>query len=128
MEQNSSQRGSIIIFSVLMLTVILTAGVALAGVLIPKLRLTGLVTNATVALYAADSGSELCLYEIRKLEDTDPPIARPLMTNGSDFIIASRSNPELLVTDSCIGIVSGSFNFRVTGRFHGLSRSLELNQ
>lgn len=80
--------------------------------------------NGAIAIYAADSASEACLYEARK----GSPVARPLMTNGSDFIIASRSSPEVIITDNCTVLRSGPFSFRATGRFGGSSRALEVTQ
>ncbi|MEK7125067.1 MAG: hypothetical protein AAB864_01595 [Patescibacteria group bacterium] len=122
-----NQRGSIIIFSLMILTVTLTMALALVNVLIPKLRLANVATNAAVALYAADSGSELCLYEARQLGAGDSPLTRPIMANGSDFVIV-RLPAEQVITNNCIVLGSASFTFRATGRFSGTSRALEVSQ
>jgi hypothetical protein len=121
-----NQRGSIIVFSVLMLTTMLLITLALLNIFLPKLRLAYDVSDSMVALFAADSAAERCLYEARQqsvvIQDGD------LLTNGASFVIASLSSPEVLTTDDCRPLGTGSFRFRVVGTFRGVNRALELSQ
>ncbi|MEK7525727.1 MAG: hypothetical protein AAB561_01800 [Patescibacteria group bacterium] len=120
------QRGSIIIFSVIILTVVTAATMTLTAIFVPKIRTVGETINSAVAIYSADSAAEMCLYEARQ----QPPtlITRPLMTNGATFTIASISASPLDITPDCTILGSGSFEFRAVGTYNGVSRALELTQ
>jgi len=127
-----TQRGSILVFAVLILAVMLTTSLSLARIFAPKLRSIVESENSAVAIFGADTASEACLFEARKLQSkilpTPTPIPRPLTSLNLDIQIASRSSPEVLVTDNCIVLGSGSFRFRATGTYRGVSRALEVNQ
>lgn len=121
-----NQRGSIIVFSVLILTVVTAATMTLTAIFVPKIRTVGEAVNSAVAIYAADSAAELCLYEARQ----QPALlaTRPLMTNGATFTIASLSASPLDITPDCTILGSGSFEFRAVGTYNSVSRALELSQ
>ena len=125
--KKKNQRGSILIFSTLILAVILGISMALIAVFVPKLRLLRGAASSTVAIFAADSASELCLYEARK-QAIPVPLASPLMTNAATFTVASLSAPEQDVTGDCRPLGVGTFKFRATGMYQGISRSLEVTQ
>lgn len=120
------QRGSIIIFSVLILTVVTAATMTLTAIFVPKIRTVGETVNSAVAIFAADSAAEMCLYEARQQPTT--LVTRPLMTNDSTFTIASISASPLDITTDCTILGSGSFGFRAVGTYNGVSRALELTQ
>ena len=120
------QRGSIIIFSVLILTVVTAATLTLTAIFVPKIRTVGETINSAVAIFAADSAAELCLYEAR--QQPSSIVSRPLMTNGATFTIASLSASPLDITPDCTILGSGSFEFRAVGTYNGVSRALELSQ
>ncbi|MEK7194862.1 MAG: hypothetical protein AAB667_01255 [Patescibacteria group bacterium] len=121
-----NQRGSIIIFSVIILTVVTAATMTLTAIFVPKIRTVGETINSAVAIYSADSAAEMCLYEARQQPTTKNP--RPLMTNGATFTIASLSASPLDITPDCTILGSGSFEFRAVGTYNGVSRALELTQ
>jgi hypothetical protein len=117
------QKGSILIFSIIMMTVILMTSVALARIFAPKIRTINDAVNAVVAIFAADSAVELCLYEARKGFP-----ASLIMTNGATYKIASLSAAEVDITADCTGLGEYSFKFRATGTFRGTNRALEISQ
>lgn len=123
----ANQRGSIIVYSVLLLAVVTAATLTLTSIFVPKIRVVGETVNSAVAIFAADSAAELCLYESR----FQPPeaVARPILTNGATFTIASLSSAGPVdITADCRVLGSGSFEFRAVGTYNSVSRALELAQ
>lgn len=120
------QCGSIIIFALLMLIVILTIAGALIDVFLPKIRIVTDAVRSTVAIFAADTGSEVCLYEART---QSPPIDRStLLTNGATFSLASLSASLVDITNDCRPLGQESFRFRAVGTYGTVSRALEVSQ
>ncbi len=119
-----SQRGSIILYAMLTMSVMLAIGLTLNSLFISKLRQATAARNTMVALYAADSAAEACLYSAR----TAMPGNALVMQNGATFAIISTAagNPD--ITGDCSTLGSSSFGFRATGTFRGVSRTLEINQ
>jgi len=122
----NSQQGSIIIFSLLLLASILAIALTLASVFIPKVRSIAEAGNSTRAIYAADTATEVCLYEARNQPAS--AVARPLLTNGAIFTIASLSASPVDVSADCRPLGSTTFKFRALGTFNGVSRALEIGQ
>lgn len=122
-----NQRGSILIFSMLILAAIMGISLALVAAFAPKVRLLSGAVSSTVAIFAADSASELCLYEARK-QVIPSPLASPLLTNTATYSIASLSASEIDVTADCRPMGDGGFTFRATGTYQGVNRSLEVSQ
>ena len=112
------QKGSIIIFTVLMLSAILAITLTLTKIFVPRIRAITEATDSIGAIYAADSAMEWCLYNNR---EKTPPLARPVMANGSTYQIYSDGNPS-----DCTG--GEEPNFRTVGTFRGVSRSFEVSE
>lgn len=109
------QKGSILIFAVLILGSILTIALTLGAIFIPKIRLITEAGEGSVkAIFAADSGLEWCIYVNRHPGEMPP--AQPVMGNGSSYILDPTN---------CAG---GPLNNRSTGTARGVSRSLEVNE
>ena len=109
------------------MTVMLGIALALANLFIPKIRAIAEAGNSTRAIYAADSATEVCLYEARNNPPTPIPRLPPILTNGATFTIASLSASPVDVTNDCrpMGL---RFRFRALGSFGGVSRALEIAQ
>ena len=118
----TNQKGSIIIYALLTMSVMLAAGLTLTELFVSKLRLAVQARNTMVALYAADSATELCLYEARQLVDEQPLT----FGEGATYRIADMGGVD--VTADCTALGSASFGFRATGLFRGVSRTLEITQ
>ncbi len=120
------QRGSVIIFAVLLMASILAIMLALVGVFVPKLKVILEAGNSTGAVFAADAAAEACLYEARQQPAT--PLPRPILTNGATFTIASLSASPVDITNDCRPIGATYFRFRAVGTYNGVSRAIEVTQ
>lgn len=110
-------RGSIIIFTILILASILSIALTLTKIFVPKIRTITEATNSTGAVYAADSAAEWCLYSNR---NKVPPLSQPVMNNGSSYQIYRDGNPSVCPS-------SEALNYRTVGTFRGVSRSFEIS-
>lgn len=106
------ERGSIIIFTVLMLGSILAISLSLAAIFLPKIRAISNAGSSSVgAFYAADSGLEWCLYNSRG----NSALPEPVLSNGATYTITP-------------GTCSGQpLDEQIVGTYQGVSRSLELS-
>ncbi|MCC6934426.1 MAG: hypothetical protein IT406_01890 [Candidatus Yanofskybacteria bacterium] len=117
------QRGSVIIYAMLTMSVMLAIGLTLNALFIGKLRSASAARDSMVALYAADSAAELCLIEARSATD-QPPITFSMGATYQITDVGSGAD----VTDNCMALGSASFQFRAVGRYRGTSRALEISQ
>ncbi len=123
----TDQRGSILIFSVLILATVLGISLALANVFAPRLRVVSEASSSTVAVYAADSASEMCLYEARKETNDTGNLNGGTLANGATFTIRNIANGQL-VTSNCSVLGSGSMGFEAVGSYMGIYRAFEVQQ
>ncbi len=123
----NDQRGSILIFSVLILVTVLGISLALANVFIPRIRVVNEASNSTVAVYAADSASEMCLYEARKEVNDTGSLNGGILENGATFTIKDIANGQF-VTSDCSVLGSGSLGFEAIGSYQGIYRAFEVQQ
>ncbi len=122
MNRDTTQRGSILIYTLLSMAVMLAIGITLNSLFISRLRAAGSARAALVALYAADSATESCLYQAR-LKTPDSALT---MDNGSTYAVVDvLTNTD--VTGDC-SVLGRTFQFRATGTFGGSSRALEISQ
>ncbi len=113
----NNQKGSIIIFSVLMLGVILAITLALGNIFLPRLRTSNDAINSVAAIYAADSALEWCLHEQRgKL----PSVSAPTMSINATYVIYFGSGLA-----SCASTET-PLNHRAVGTYGGVTRSLDM--
>lgn len=102
----------------------LAVGVSLTGLFIGKLKRARAVQDSTIAIYAADSAAERCLYEARTGIQVTPAL---VMSNGATYTITLDDVTDVTADCSAIG-VSGVFTIRVIGTYRGVSRALEITQ
>jgi hypothetical protein len=125
------QKGSILIFTLLILSAMLAIAFTLSGIFLAKLKTISEATSSTTAIYAAESAVEVCLYEARKNvsygRTTLPGGQKTILTNGAFFRIdlGFAGND---VTDSCQSIAGTTFQFRATGTYRGVNRAFEVTQ
>lgn len=115
------KRGSILVYSLLIMSAMLSVGLSMNTLFLRNLRNVGLARESIIALYAADSGTELCLYEWRTRKNDDAP----LQTDAS-FVITNLDD-DTLVTDDCTKLATASAGFRTLGKFRRASRALEIS-
>ena len=113
------QKGSVLIFSVLMLGVILTITLSLANILLPRLRSATDSLSSVAAVYAADSAVEWCLYTQR---GRLPAISQPVMSNGATYTIVFGVAPATCAP------AENPLNHTVTGTYRGVTRAFKIEE
>jgi len=131
MNYNIKQKGSAIVFTILILAVIMTITLTLIRILVPKIRAVNESVKSVVAIYAADSATEVCLFESRRR--TTIPRTTPLLTNGALFTITSISHvngsPVVVnITSNCMPLGPATFSFQAIGEYQGVTRALQISQ
>ena len=119
---NHMQRGSIIIYTVSILGIIMSITFALAVIFIPKIKTVNEAVNFANAVFAADSATEWCLYEARTRIITPLVFSNPNI-QSSVFAV----NPALGTVTDCDAL-GDSFTFQATGTYQGVSRTFEVSQ
>lgn len=117
MYNKSSQKGSILIFSVLMLGVILAITLSLNNIFLPRLRSSTEDINSIGAIYTADSALEWCLHEQRARL---PSVGAPTISIGGTYIIYFGAGIA-----SCVSTET-PLNHRSVGTYRRVTRSLDL--
>lgn len=112
------QAGSILIFSLLILLVLMTTSFALLALFVPKIRIASDPGNSTTAAYAADAAMEWCLY-INRGGNTS--VQMPTFSNTAVASVYHAN--ETAITDCNTAL---SLDFRAVGTFHGVSRSFRI--
>lgn len=102
------ESGVAILFSIILISVALSAALSLSLIFTPKIRSSGQVKDSVGAFYAADTGIEWCLYVNRKAS-----IAAPTLSNGATF----TTTPANCAT----------FPMTAIGTYRGVTRALEVN-
>lgn len=117
------ERGSVILYAMLTMSVMLAIGLTLNGLFLNKFKSAVQERDSTIALYAADSAVEMCLYEARV------PVNAPSLVfdNGATLQIINTAT-QADITDDCSALGSASFGFRATATYHGVRRTLEISQ
>lgn len=119
MHDKKVQQGSIIIFSVLMLGVILTITLSLGNIYLPRLKTSSETIDSIAAVYAADSALEWCLHQQRSIS---PSVSAPVMSTGSTYVLYFGSGIA-----SCTP-TENPLNHRAVGTYRGVTRSLDLSE
>ena len=117
MPNDTTQKGSILIFSVLMLGVILTITLSLGNIFLPRLRTSTEAINSIAAVYTADSALEWCLHEQRA---RPPSVSAPTISIVATYVIYFGSGLA-----SCTS-AEDPLNHRAVGTYRGVTRSLDM--
>lgn len=112
-----NQKGSILIFSVLMLGVILTITLSLGNIYLPRLRTSTEAINSVAAIYTADSALEWCLHEQRS---RTPSVVAPTMSITATYVIYFGSGIATCTSSE------DPLNHRAVGTYKGVTRSLDI--
>ncbi len=114
-----NQKGSVLIFAILMLGVILSITLALGNTFLPRLKSSGESINSVMAIYAADSAAEWCLYTQRARL---PAVSQPVMANGATFSIYYGSNPGTCASSE------SPLNHTITGTYRNVTRAFKIEE
>jgi len=118
----TKQRGSILVFSVMIMTILLTISITLAKVFIPKIHVATEAANSVAAIYTADTGIEWCLYTYRH----DPNYPKPTLSNSSINYYSVYKDSDIAELTTCGPEAATLPNFRSVGTYAGVSRSMEI--
>lgn len=123
--KKDNQRGSIIIYTVIIAGILLAINFSLLAIFMPKLRISRLPANTVAAIFATDSATEWCIYESRVGD-----IAPPVMSNNAYYSVTDRSSGVSYNStgagDSDICQLDEPPNYRIIGIFSGVTRAFEI--
>lgn len=119
-----NQRGSVLVFSILTLSVLVSISFAISAILLPKLKIANDAPRSAAAVSAADSGLEWCLY-VNRGKPTPEPLPSPVFGNGAAVVIYYP-----LDTTNVATCVSGEspMSHRAVGSYQNVTRSLEVEE
>ncbi len=112
-----TSEGQAVIFAVLVVGVLLSIGLTLSAIFLPKIRASSEIKKSSTALYAAESAIEWCLYVNRH-----GAVALPVMANSANYENALVKPSRAFVAGDC----SGS-QIRAIGTYQGISRTFEIS-
>lgn len=123
---NMRQRGSILIYTILVLISITTISLALLRLFIPKFKIASESVSSIVAISVADSVMEWCLFSNR-----DDPASPPVVPPQPTFSISTANFPityQIYRGAAVSTCPSGEtpLDYRTVGNYRGISRSLEI--
>lgn len=107
-----NQEGVSLFLTLMVVGVILTIALAVAGILAGEIRLSRGVSDSIRAIYASDAGAEKMLYHTLRLDDPINP-AGPTAIDGSTYEAEAKR-------------VGADIKVFSTGTYRGVKRSLEL--
>ena len=109
-KQNTKQNGIALLLTVVILSAVTLIAVLIADIVIVQLKLAKDIGDSQAAIYAADSGVEWQLYQIRK----GVAAASPAMSNGATV--------ETTVTGA-----APNFTIKSLGSYQSVKRQFEIN-
>jgi len=120
------QRGSILIYTILVLISITTISLALLRLFIPKFKVASESVSSVVAISVADSVMEWCLFSNR-----DDPASPPIVPPQPTFSISTANFPITyqIYRGGAVSVCppgEAPLDYRTVGNYRGISRSLEI--
>ncbi|KKT82511.1 MAG: hypothetical protein A3B99_03005 [Candidatus Yanofskybacteria bacterium RIFCSPHIGHO2_02_FULL_44_12b] len=113
------RRGSIVIFTLFVLALVMSISFAILAIFIPKLKIASESIGSTIAAYAADSAIEWCLYSQRG--NPNPP-PKPTSIGGATVEIKYGSAVATCST------AEKPLNHSAIGTYYNVARSFEITQ
>lgn len=107
---NNNQKGIALLLTVIIISAVLLIATLIINIVITQLKLTGDINDSTSAIYAADSGVEWQLYQIR--QGTSVPT--PTMSNGATVSVTATG-------------ASPNFTIKSLGSYRAVKRQFEVS-
>jgi len=111
-----NKRGAVLLMTLLILTSIMVASLAATDFIVPGIKMSRTEAYSNIAYYAAETGIERALWEVRKngytLPGSDQNIFQGSLANGSSYSVF-YDNSFLYAT------------FISQGSYQGVSRSVQ---
>jgi len=110
-ECSGRERGAAtILMAFLIINILLMVGLTAASIMVLNIRMSAEIADSVPAFYAADAGSELCLYQVRML---NADVCLEAGTLGNSATFSARK-------------ASGESKIKSTGSFKETSRESEI--
>lgn len=91
---NNNQKGIALLLTVIIISVVMLIATLIANIVITQLKLAGDIKDSTTAIYAADSGVEWQLYQIRN----GASVLAPVMSNGATVsVTVTGTSPNFTI-------------------------------
>ena len=110
MNKNKRKKGIALLLTMIILSATVLTATFIAAIVIIQLKLSSDINNSTIAIYAADSGIEWQLYQIRN----GASVPAPNMSNGAT------------ISTTVIGNYP-NFTIKSLGSYGLVKRQLEVN-
>lgn len=108
--QNTIQKGIALLLSIIILAIVILITVLIAAIVAMQLKLASDINDSAAAIYAADSGVEWQLYQIRQ----GASVSSPAMSNGATI--------EMVVTGT-----APNFTIKSLGSYRAVKRQFEVS-
>lgn len=109
-KDNQKQSGIALLLTVIILSIVTLIAVLIANIVIVQLKLAKDIDDSQAAVYAADSGIEWQLYQIKK----GIVVSSPVMLNGA-------------VIETTVTGVAPSFTIKSLGSYQSVKRQFEVS-
>ncbi|MCX6813275.1 MAG: hypothetical protein NTV77_02190 [Candidatus Azambacteria bacterium] len=107
---NNNQKGIALLLTVIIISIVLLIATLIANVVVTQLKLAGDINDSATAIYAADSGVEWQLYQIRN----GVSVPAPAISNGATVSVT-------------VAGASPNFTIKSLGSYRAVKRQFEVN-
>ena len=105
-----TQKGIALLLTIIIISIVLLIAALIVNVVVVQLKLAGDINNSTTAIYAADSGVEWQLYQIR----SGASASAPAMSNGA-------------TVSATVTGTSPNFTIKSLGSYRAVKRQFEVS-
>jgi hypothetical protein len=127
--QNSSvqkgERGAILVFSLIIMSLMISITFTVMGIFIPKLKIASDPIKSVIAYSVAENGLEWCLY-VQRDNPLPPPLPSAITLNGDVASVVVYYPASGFTTATCSSASEPSMNHRAVGSYQGVARSFEI--
>ncbi len=119
-----NNKGSSLYFAVAIITIVLGVALGTSSILISQIRMIREMGNSVLAIYAADTGMEKVLHDIRVegIHPKDIEKRNVQLSNNSEYEI----NPENIYTSEDEECEAENFCIKTIGEYRGVQRAMEV--
>jgi hypothetical protein len=122
MENRHLDKGSILVYTIIILGLVLMISIAILRIILPKLSISSDIKKSAISVYASDSALEWCLFNKRVAPIPPPP--HPF-SNGGNYIIYYKPLGGAEVPATCDATeINGQH--RSVGSMFDVARSFEV--
>jgi len=100
-----NQNGAAILLAILVMSTILTAALATSKLVVNEVMQSGQIDHSTVAFYAAESGLEKGLFQVRQKElgASDLDQEHNVFDNNASYLLSAEDTEDVLYTSLGLG-------------------------